>query len=239
MAAAVLRSRHPTPTLRRIVVGGGPVTSLLCERVLRAFPHADAEIAYGATEAEPIATISMSEALVARGRGYVVGRPVAATEVVIAGPEGACSTEGVAEAGEVLVRGRHVIGADGAWHRTGDVGTIDGRGRLWLLGRLGWSVRHRGVELHPYVVEAELHRIDGVRAAALVAHAGAPRGEVAVCVDDGTAPVAIECAVRARLESLGAASIAVRICAEIPMDARHASKVAREVLARRLARGGR
>jgi len=243
LARSVLRSRRPLPSLARVVVGGGPVSALLCSHVLRAFPKADARILYGATEAEPIATVSMSEAIVARGTGFLVGYAMGDVELALSKRDGtiATSRREAGGPGEVLVRGAHVIrgtgSVHGGWHRTGDVGAFDERGRLWLLGRVGSSVVHKGRELFPYVVEAEVLAVAGVRAAALVAHARAPEGVLAVTFDHDAEVGELVRAVRARLIALNLGTLTLCLCREIPMDARHASKVAREELAWQLARG--
>ena len=247
MASAVLRSRCPAPSVRRIVSGGGPVSRALCDRVLRAFPGADSQIVYGATEAEPIATVSMTEALVARGSGFLVGRPAAGTTIAIQCGGGRLVTaeHGPSGVGEVLVRGPHVIDRPARdednerWHHTGDLGAFDARGRLWLLGRVASTVRHHGAELYPYAIEAEMLAIDGVRAAALVGHEQAPDGELAVALREPADRAELERIARACLTRLGWGALRIRICSELPMDQRHDSKVDRVELARRLARRGR
>ena len=245
LAAEAVRARQSAPSLQRIVVGGGPVSRQLCKLVLRAFPAADARIIYGATEAEPIATVRMSETLVAHGRGYLVGRPALGTTiriVAIGAPRAA--TRG--SAGEVWVRGAHVVGGgrddaeDGAggdgWHRTGDIGCLDERGRLWLLGARGAAVRHGGRVVHPFIVEAEAMSVAGVRAAGFVGRPVAAGGALALCVEDDLDPRPIRLEVRARLLALGVGDVPIFLCRDIPMDARHGSKVLRAELARAMAR---
>ena len=243
LARSVLCSRRPLSSLSRIVVGGGPVSRALSSRVLRAFPNADARILYGATEAEPIATVSMSEAIVARGTGFLVGYAAGDVDLALSTRDGniATSRREADGPGEVIVRGSHVIrgasSAPGGWHRTGDVGAFDERGRLWLLGRVGSSVMHGGREVFPYAVEAEVLSVSGVRAAALVAHGRAPDGVLAVSFEPGANASEVVGAIRARLIAMRLDTLNICLCGEIPMDARHASKVARDELARRLARG--
>ena len=50
------------------------------------------------------------------------------------------------------------------WHRTGDMGYQDERGRIWLLGRVGEDVRGHW----PYAVEAPLEAIPWVERCALL-----------------------------------------------------------------------
>jgi acyl-coenzyme A synthetase/AMP-(fatty) acid ligase len=117
------------------------------------------------------------------------------------------------------------------WHRTGDIARVDARGRLWLLGRVGDAVVHRGRVVHPYVVEAAALAFREVRAAGLVAHAEAPEGELAVSLVDGADERAVVATLRGRLDALDLAALPVRVLPHIPMDARHGSKVARRELA--------
>jgi acyl-coenzyme A synthetase/AMP-(fatty) acid ligase len=94
--------------------------------------------------------------------------------------------------GEIVVSGAHVLtsvgpGEDAAltkivvdgtiWHRTGDAGAWDERGRLWLLGRCAARiemVRKDGSQgqLYPFAVESAAHTFPAIKYAALVAHDG-------------------------------------------------------------------
>jgi olefin beta-lactone synthetase len=91
------------------------------------------------------------------------------------------------EVGEIVVSGAHVVpgylhgrgdeetkfrlGAV-TWHRTGDVGRVDPRGRLWLLGRANAVISDKRGTLYPFAVEcAARMELPGQRLAA-VAHEG-------------------------------------------------------------------
>jgi acyl-CoA synthetase (AMP-forming)/AMP-acid ligase II len=125
------------------------------------------------------------------------------------------------------------------WHRTGDVGRLDAQGRLWLLGRVGTDVVHRGRVLHPYVAEAAALSIHGVRAAALVAHHGCPEGELNVELDADADAAVTMAALRQALTMRGLSALPLRRRRAIPMDARHASKVSRAELLALIAREAR
>jgi olefin beta-lactone synthetase len=229
-------------SVRRVVVGGAPVPPRLCARVLEAFPQAECVVAYGATEAEPIAHVAMREVVESRGEGLLVGGPASSVEVVLAELPDRCAeplrpAEVAADEGEVIVTGpgvsREYVGgrhastklrdADGrVWHRTGDVARRDDRGRLWLLGRRGQGVSWRGRRVHPLAVETAIGELPAVSRAALA-------GElIVVCEPDAVA------AVRRRLDALGLAGLPVRRVDSIPMDRRHHSKIDRPALARQL-----
>ena len=196
LVAHMARRHVRLPSVRRVVVGGAPVSAALCARIVEAFPNADARVVYGSTEAEPIATVPMRDVIAARGDGVLVGAPVASIEVALlslATPGGGeLGDAGIAphlappgEPGEIVVRGAHVnrgyvnnpaatratklVDRDGGlWHRTGDVAHFDARGRLWLTGRVADLVRHCGRTLHPLAVELDVEAIPGVQRAALV-----------------------------------------------------------------------
>jgi olefin beta-lactone synthetase len=238
------------------VVGGAPVPRRLCARVLEAFPDADCVVAYGATEAEPIAHVGMREVLDSDGDGLLVGAPAAAHEVVLASLPDRLESEIDAEelearaagTGEVLVTGagvsRDYVGdpdlatltkvrerAGRVWHRTGDLARRDDRGRLWLLGRRGQVVDHDGRPVYPLQIEALVEELPGVSRAALVASPSGAGGLLAVAGQQSALPD-----VRRRLAEAGLAGLPIRRVETIPMDRRHNSKIDRPELARRLAR---
>ena len=73
IAEAALAEGIVLPALHTVAVGGATVSAALCEKVSRAFPQADVHIVYGATEAEPISSITVREWLSAAAvSGYRV-----------------------------------------------------------------------------------------------------------------------------------------------------------------------
>jgi acyl-CoA synthetase (AMP-forming)/AMP-acid ligase II len=149
------------------------------------------------------------------------------------------------EPGEIVASGHHVVrgylggrgdaetkfDVDGErWHRTGDLGYFDARGRLWLLGRCKAVVRDTRGTLYPFAVETAALSVAGVRRAALAASDG--RRVLLVEPLAGAAPDLAR--VRQRLE--WAALDRVETVEAIPVDARHNAKVdyaALEALVRR------
>ena len=264
LAAGLASSGAGLPRVRHVLVGGAPVGQGLCRALIDAFPAARCDIVYGSTEAEPIASVAMTEVLAAGGEGHLVGAPVDEVELALVDlPRPApplLDARGVdpwrvaaGAHGEVVVRGDHVnrgyvdnpaadrenklLGEDGSvWHRTGDVGHLDPQGRLWLSGRTSDLVRVGDVVVHPLPVEAALDALDGVARAALVAHEGAPGGEVAVAVTAGVTADEVLVAARRALAARGLAGLPVRVVARIPVDRRHNSKIDRPTLRQELAR---
>jgi acyl-CoA synthetase (AMP-forming)/AMP-acid ligase II len=182
----------------------------------------------------------------ATGAGLLAGPPVSSIQLRILQDRwgqalGPWTTEALeaqalapGEPGEIVVSGDHVlpgyldgvgdseskIHVDGrVWHRTGDAGYVDDRGRLWLLGRCSARVSDSQGVLYPFAVEASARGTPGLVRAAFVMHRGA-RLLVAEVVGDAD---------RARpqlLERVAWAHVSdVVIVDRIPLDARHNAKV--------------
>ena len=120
---------------------------------------------YGLTETAPIVTLNHPF----RARQGTVGTPIGGVEIRIA-PDG-----------EILVRGDNVSSGyynaphetaeafDDGWFRTGDIGTVDGSGRLSVRGRKKeMIVTPEGLNVFPEDVERVLLDVTGVRDAAVV-----------------------------------------------------------------------
>jgi acyl-CoA synthetase (AMP-forming)/AMP-acid ligase II len=260
LVAAIAPGDARAAKVRRLVVGGAPVPRRLCAAIVRRFDQADARVAYGSTEAEPIATATMRDVAESAGDGYMVGHvaPVASVELVTL-PEfaPALGSDGLVPhrvpegaSGEVVVSGPHVnrryINDDEAvrrlkvrapdgvvWHRTGDVARRDARGWLWLTGRTSDVVPYGGRSLEPYVVEAAVEDIEGVDRAALVAHGKAC---LAVTSRGSVPPDDLVASIRAHLARHDLGDVVVRIVPEMPVDARHQSKIDRVALRDALSR---
>jgi acyl-CoA synthetase (AMP-forming)/AMP-acid ligase II len=100
------------PTLRRVLCAGAPVPAALWEKSRVFLPNGRLHSPYGATEALPVASVSVDEIDLTSTRGACVGRPVAPVEVRII----AISDEPIAQLadarelasgaiGEIVVRG--------------------------------------------------------------------------------------------------------------------------------------
>jgi o-succinylbenzoate---CoA ligase len=140
--------REP-PTLRRALLGGGPIPADLLRRAQLA--GVDVAPSYGMTEAcSQIATD---------------GFPLLGVELRVAEDE------------EILVRGRNVAAgalAPDGWLHTGDLGRFDDRGALVISGRKADTIVSGGENVAPAEVEAVLLEHPGVVDAAVF---GRPDGE--------------------------------------------------------------
>jgi O-succinylbenzoic acid--CoA ligase len=143
------------PALRWTLLGGGPVPPRLLERaVAHGVPVAPT---YGMTEAcSQIATF---------------GWPLPETELAIS------------DEGEVLVRGptvsRAALSADG-WLHTGDLGKLDDRGKLSLVGRLSDAIVSGGENVAPVEIEEVLRSHSAVIDAAVYGRPDPEWGEAVV-----------------------------------------------------------
>jgi acyl-CoA synthetase (AMP-forming)/AMP-acid ligase II len=190
------------------------------------------------------------------GRGLLAGLPVAAIRLAILadrwgsgiGPFGnaAFATECLPanQPGEIVVTGEHVLRGyhhgrdaqaskfrvdDAVWHRTGDAGYLDGRGRLWLLGRCSARIADKNGVLYPLAAEACAVDDPRIRRAALVAHAG--RRILAVELFDPHAQPERDLLDR---QLRWAHVDEVRTCRTIHVDRRHNAKIDYPGLARML-----
>jgi acyl-CoA synthetase (AMP-forming)/AMP-acid ligase II len=193
------------------------------------------------------------------GRGLLAGAPVPTIRLRIlrdqwGRPVGPYTEAGFAadclpagQPGEIVVSGAHVLPGylhgqgdeetkfrvDGVvWHRTGDAGYLDERGRVWLLGRCAARIHDGRGDLYPFAAETAVYQDPAVRRAALVAHAG--RRILAVEFYDHR-PHPDVVAVRKQLAWTQVDE--VRACRCIPVDKRHNAKIDYPALYRLLDQG--
>ena len=192
---------------------------------------------------------------IARGAGLPAGFPVLSIRLRVLpdrwgtpiGPytgaewDATCLPPG--EPGEIVVSGDHVLGGylqgrgddetkfvvgTTRWHRTGDAGYLDRRGRLWLLGRCAARIDDARGRLYPLGVESVACRCPGVRHAAFVGH----RGRRVLVLE--RAPRSPRPDLASLAQDLAWAQVdAILWDDAIPVDTRHNTKVDyRELIAR-------
>jgi acyl-CoA synthetase (AMP-forming)/AMP-acid ligase II len=170
--------------MKRVFMAGAPVPPWLIERYNRKIlTNGQVLTPFGATEALPITNISGDEILAEtaqlteQGWGVCVGRPLSGLFVKVIPisdnpiPRWDESLAlPVGEVGEIVVKGPVVTrlylhrpeqtalakiqDSDGVWHRMGDMGYFDNRGRLWMCGRKSHRVETEAELLLPVPVEA-------------------------------------------------------------------------------------
>jgi acyl-CoA synthetase (AMP-forming)/AMP-acid ligase II len=229
---------------------------------------AEVHTPYGATEAVPVLSISSKEilsetrTLSERGFGYCVGRPVNdEVEVRII----AISDDPVAEwseslrvppgtIGEIVVRGEHVTRhyfekpqadalakiADGDrfWHRMGDLGWEDSKGRIWFCGRKSHRVRTSDGTLYTIPCESIYNNHHMVFRSALVGVGDPPNQRPVICVElvqDKGPPdeekIREDLLTMSRRVEITSLIDTILFHPGFPVDIRHNAKIFREQLA--------
>jgi len=246
------------PTLRSLSYGGARIALPVLEQALELFPSVGFVNAYGLTEtSSTIAVLGPEEhrqALAStdpalRRRLHSAGLPLPGVEVAIVGDDGA--TVGAGASGQIRVRGPQVggryldsaSGLDGdGWLATGDVGSLDRDGYLFVEGRADDVIIKGGENLSPSEIEDVLLRHHRVVAAAVVGIPDPEWGETvaaAVVVEDGpdhpdagTTAEELTTWVRDHLGSFKA-PVRVELLEELPTTA--TGKVLRRTVRERLA----
>jgi acyl-CoA synthetase (AMP-forming)/AMP-acid ligase II len=180
------------------------------------------------------------------GQGLLAGEPVPEIEVRVikarwGTPLGVLAEDAfvalslpAGDAGEIVVTGGHVLKGylngvgdeetkfrvdDTVWHRTGDCGYFDDKGRLWLMGRAAAVIDDWRGPLYPFAVECAARQIIGVKRAALL---GINGKRILFVEQSGRAGVDLE---QVRQTLVWAAIDEIRLLPRIPLDGRHNAKV--------------
>ena len=254
-------------TVRLLMSAGAPVPAALLRELRTVLPLAQAHTPYGMTEALPITDVSLAEIEAAgTGEGVCVGRPMPGVDVRLSplGPLGVADGELTGDTGvtgEICVRAEHVkdrydalwateraSSRNPGWHRTGDVGHLDGQGRLWVQGRTVHVLATAAGVLTPVGVEQRVEALAGVSSAAVVGVGPAGTQQVAVVVAGAAAaaasaaPLADAPLTDAVRGVAGVPVAAVLVRKDLPVDIRHNSKIDRLAVAAwasRVLAGGR
>ncbi len=179
--------RRALDGIRLVLSAGAPVSPALLRKVQAALPRAELHTPYGMTEALPITDISLAEIDAAgTGNGVCVGRPLPGVRVRISALDSTGAATGeltvaLDVTGEVCVSAAHVkdrydqlwatehaSSRDPGWHRTGDVGHLDDRGRLWIEGRLVHVITTADGPVTPVAIEHRIELLDEVESAAII-----------------------------------------------------------------------
>lgn len=251
------------PSLTRVVSAGAPVPAKVLARFRKLLaPGVEISTPYGATEALPVAAATSAEILgetaekTAAGAGVCVGRPVSGVEVAVI----RVSDEPLkrwsdalrvpaGSVGEIAVKGPMVtthyfnrldatalvkIGDErGFWHRMGDLGYFDEKGRLWFCGRKAHRVKTADGELYTIPVEGVFNASPNVKRTALVGVSG----RAVLCVEKEPGVKISDEELTRELLALGEKYPHTRNIKTLlyhpafPVDVRHNAKIFREKLA--------
>ncbi len=165
-------------SLRSVMAGGERMPDDVLQEVLRLIPTLS--MGYGLTEYAPIARWDMLE-------GDAFGEIRGGVELKISDEGRLHST---LYTGEILVRGHHMFHsylddveqtnaafANGGWFRTGDVGKIDSRGRIQIMGRKSEVISHGNKEIYPSTMEIPIKKMPSVAQCVIVGVPGKTTSE--------------------------------------------------------------
>ncbi|NLX95535.1 MAG: AMP-binding protein [Rhodopirellula sp.] len=258
-------------TLRRVLSSGAPVAANVLQAMKDSIhPEGDMHTPYGATESLPVASIAASEVLretaarTREGGGVCVGRKFSRIDWkvirVVDGPiRSLAEAEEMppGEIGELIVHGpvvtrRYVTriesnaagkipDGEDIWHRMGDVGYLDDRGRFWFCGRMAHRVRTVDGPMYTIPCESIFNQHPDIYRSALVGvgPAGRQRPIIVLQPHPGRMPTGDE-ARQKLLDSIRQLGQSHPLTAKIedfllhpsfPVDIRHNAKIFREKLA--------
>ena len=256
------------PSLKRVVSAGAPVAPANIEQFCNLLrPEAQIHTPYGATEAVPVLSIASDEILSEtrahseKGYGICVGRPIDDILVNIItisdDPIAEWSDDLVVpdgEIGEITVKGdlvtRHYFDApeaealakvsagDALWHRMGDLGWRDHKGRIWFCGRKSHRVITAAGTLYTVPCEAIFNNHPHVYRSALVGVGTAPEQTPVMCIELMPGAVSVDREVLKKellqLAAKGPSTQSIKAILfhdDFPVDIRHNAKIFREKLA--------
>ena len=201
------------PSLKRVISAGAPVSPSIVEKFASMLgENAQIHTPYGATEAVPILSITSDEILAEtrkfseRGYGICIGRPINDLKIAIIKisddpipkwSEDLLVQDG--DMGEITVAGDLVTrqyfekpeanakakikDKDSFWHRMGDVGWKDSKGRIWFCGRKSHRVMTKEDTLFTIPCEAIFNNHPQVFRSALVGIGPRNQQKPVICIE--------------------------------------------------------
>lgn len=192
-----LENKLTLPTIKYLVMFGAPISIELHEKFAQILPHGTTYTPYGATECLPVSNISGTEILketkeyTLQGKGTCVGLPVTQVQIEIIPITNDDITRieeteflSSGEYGEIIVkspvvtpeyflmphktREAKIKDGDKLWHRMGDVGYKDDKGRVWFCGRKAHVVEIENQKHYSIPIEAIFNQHPEVKRSALV-----------------------------------------------------------------------
>lgn len=256
------------PSLKRVISAGAPVAAdNIAQFSTMLSTGAEIHTPYGATEAVPIISIRSNEILSEtrqlsdQGQGTCIGYPINDISVRIIrisdAPIENWSNDLIAaenEIGEIVVKGELVTRGyfnnpaadalskiregDGIWHRMGDLGRQDKKGRIWFYGRKSQRVITKDATLFTIPCEAIFNAHPKVFRSALIGIGPRTRQRPIICIELHKSTGASDRqTIRTELIEIARGNELTRRIETIlfhnafPVDIRHNSKIFREKLA--------
>ncbi len=240
--------------VRLVMSAGAPVPIETLRHMQRLCPQAEMHTPYGMTEVLPVADLSLQQREdVGEGSGVCVGRAVDGCNVKVVAIDGGISELPIGETGEIVVSAPWMslgynrlwltqqnarFESDGfIWHRTGDVGHIDGDGNLWIEGRVVHMIHTADGSMTPVPIEVACEKISGVKRAAAVGIGDKGVQQLVMVLETDQAkedPAPDQLAARVREALAGLDVVAIWETKKLPVDIRHNSKIDRTALAQKM-----
>ena len=221
--------------VQKVYTGGAPVFYSLMKNIKEVFANAKIIALYGASEAEPISVLNFEDITeedienMKNGDGLLAGKIVNEIELKIEELEKTPEKNKISEIkGEILVRGENVVdgylniekNSDENWHRTGDMGYINKKGQLILLGRVKGRIQIEENIYYPFTVETAFSFCKNVKKSVLTSK----NNKLYLIVErnpEFKGNLSEDSEIKELKEKFGIFKI---IETEIPMDKRHNSK---------------
>lgn len=169
-------ARYPMGSIRFCISGGAPLPMEL-KRQFESAAGCRLVEGYGLSEASPVCACNPLDGVNKEGS---IGLPLPGIAFQIRGLDDPCRVLGLGEKGQVAVAGPNVMA--GYWNRpeetartivdgwllTGDVGTMDGEGYVFLLDRLKDLIICSGYNVYPRMIEEAIYQHPDVVAACVI-----------------------------------------------------------------------
>jgi len=240
--------------VRLVMSAGAPVPIETLRHMQKLCPQAEMHTPYGMTEVLPVADLSLQQREdVGEGLGVCVGRAVDGCNVKVVAIDGGISELPIGETGEIVVSARWMslgynwlwltqqnarFESDGfTWHRTGDVGHINGDGNLWIEGRVVHMIHTADGSMTPVPIEVACEKISGVKRAAAVGIGDKGVQQLVMVLETDQAkenPAPDQLAAQVREALAGLDVVAIWETKKLPVDIRHNSKIDRTALAQKM-----
>ena len=240
--------------VRLVMSAGAPVPIETLRHMQKLCPQAEMHTPYGMTEVLPVADLSLQQREdVGEGSGVCVGQTVDGCNVKVVSIDGGISELPIGVTGEIVVSAPWMslgynrlwltqqnarFESDGfTWHRTGDVGHIDGDGNLWIEGRVVHMIHTADGAITPVPIEVACEKISGVKRAAAVGIGDKGVQQLVMVLETDQAkedPAPDQLAAQVREALAGLDVVAIWETKKLPVDIRHNSKIDRTALAQKM-----
>jgi acyl-CoA synthetase (AMP-forming)/AMP-acid ligase II len=186
-------------SLQGILVAAAPLSLTRMQRAWRALGKILVQ-GYGLTESTSFSTCTRiddydeSDMATFRRRLTSVGRAVPTLEINVVDEQGGDIPHNGEATGEIVVRGPSVMAGywkqpettkaaikDG-WLHTGDLGTMDEEGYVWMVGRKKDMIISGGINIYPEEVEAVLYTLPEIEEVAVVGRPDERWGEAVTAI---------------------------------------------------------